>query len=224
MTPELASFLTMAFTNPQAFAERMGRTGVRPGELAGMLGGGGGGVGDAFTPAAETGAGAFARPDLRLPDQTPPSDTMLSTGNPLGVNLNTSTFGADVPDSEPPPVQPGNPAGLDFSGSTGGLDIIGPILGMMGGGGTPPPGPGGPGGLNMTGTGGAGNRWPQVRMPDATKPEFRGGIAGAQKAPDQQIKPGPSPAQFLMMLMQQAGQGKGATGTRVPSLGEMFMR
>lgn len=69
----------------------------------------------------------------------------------------------------------------------------------------------------------AASRFPQVRMPQIPSPEFRGGVAGAQKAPDFGGKPGASPAQALMMaLLGQGGGQKGANPLRVPALGALL--
>jgi hypothetical protein len=67
-------------------------------------------------------------------------------------------------------------------------------------------------------------RFPQVRMPEATRPIFSGGVAGSQKAPDMSTNAGLSPAMALMQAIlgprarggggrpQGGGQGLGALG------------
>lgn len=70
----------------------------------------------------------------------------------------------------------------------------------------------------MTTTPPAGNRFPNVRMPEQTRPIFSGGVAGAQKAPDFGIRAGVTPAMALMQAIMgraqrpQSGQGQGGGG------------
>lgn len=44
-------------------------------------------------------------------------------------------------------------------------------------------------------------RWPQVRMPEQTRPVFSGGVAGSQKAPDFGMRAGLTPAMALLQAL-----------------------
>lgn len=128
-----------------------------------------------------------------------------------------------------PGMPPGTPAAMASLGGDGGL---GGILSMLGGGdagaGGPPPitPPGTPTPAPMQGndlgmaqaqvTGqqpGQTPKMPNIRMPQAPKPVFSGGVAGAQKAPDAGVKAGVSPAQALMQaILGNRGGAKPQTG------------
>lgn len=59
-----------------------------------------------------------------------------------------------------------------------------------------------------------GNRFPQVRMPEATRPIFSGGVTGSQKAPEPQAPKGLSPAMALLQAILGPRGGGGGGGGR----------
>ena len=113
------------------------------------------------------------------------------------AGMDPSQAGSLYPPLTPPPGQP-----------------------MMG----PPGGPPGPPRPPVTPPPGQ-QRFPQVRMPEATRPIFSGGVAGSQKAPEPAMKTGLSPAMALLQAImgpRASGGGRAQGGQAMPSLGELL--
>lgn len=128
--------------------------------------------------------------------QAPPGSGDL--GDALSTNV-AATAGMGPQQSLYPPLTP--PPGQPLLGPPGGPP--GPP--------TPPPGQ---------------QRFPQVRMPEATRPIFSGGVHGAQKAPDAATRPGLSPAMALLQAIlgprAQGGGGGRSQSQGMGSLGELL--
>jgi len=131
-----------------------------------------------------------------------------------------------------PRGEPGMPGG--FLGGLGGLPGIGPGAGLgqflqgpgAGGGGLPPGqgvfglGDPGPGPQGAPGQARTQNPLAGVKGPPPVKPQFRGGISGAQQAPRTDIA-GLQQAPVLQLLQGLLG---GPGGNAVPNLGALLGR
>jgi len=197
---DMGMLFMLAHSNPELFARIAGLAGLPlPNSQE---------FGDIMNP---TGLGGLLSPEMNVArDLTSPMT--MAQAQPPTAGSPSITPPASIPGlTTPPPAVPeGGPEVNtgDLMSQLMGPDIAGAVAGQQ------PKAPGQP-------QAPAGPRWPQVRMPTPPTPEFRAGVAGAQKAPDTHspTKPGATPAQALLAALM---GGRGQKGMQVPALGALL--